>query len=243
MTIRVCLYSPADLNLVSGSSIWVESVAATLNAGPEVQVVLPLRALERRRIITDQIRQLPRVELVDPRRQRRWVPPTGLYSTEALDLIEKLDNEQPFDAIILRGFAYCLAAVGRPRLRDRLWSTYVLEPERDIEDAAHLAELAEIAGGSRYLVAQSEEMRALLESAVPAARGRTIILPPAVPSTLPPNGGDSAPPAIAPTAHRLFYAGKFHPFYPVLRMVDFLEELRVDVPDLELHLMLLTILS
>src|SRR6266545_50089 len=105
MSRRVCLYSPADLNLVSGSSVWVESVAATLHAGPDIEIVLPLRAPERRRILTDQIRQLPRVELVDPRRQRRWVPPTGLYSTEALDLIETLDGERPFDAIVLRSFA------------------------------------------------------------------------------------------------------------------------------------------
>ena len=227
-TRRVCLYSPADLNLVSGSAIWVQSGAETFHVGADVEIVLPLRAPERRRIITDQIRQLTRVTLVDPRRQRRFVPPTGLYSTEALDLIETLNAEQPFDAIVMRSFPYCLAAIERPSLRGRLWSTYILEPERDITDPGHVAELTAIAEASRYVVVQSEEMRALFEAVVPAARGRTIILPPAVP----PIHADAALP---PPKPRLFYAGKFHPFYPVPRMIDFLETLRPEFPELEFH--------
>ena len=228
---RVCLYSPADLNRVIGSSIWVQSVAETLHAGPDVDVVLPLRAPERSRLITDEIRRLPRVTLVDPRRQRRFVPATGLYAAEALDLIETLDDERPFDAIVLRTFALCLAAIARPALRDRLWSTYILEPERDITDPAYLAELTAIAMASRYVVVQSEEMRALFEAAVPAGRGKTIILPPAIPSV----GSDGMPTTLPAPASRLFYAGKFHPFYPVPRMIDFLEALRPDYPDLEFH--------
>ena len=34
---------------------------------------------------------------------------------------------------------------------------------------------------------------------------------------------------------RIVYTGKFHPFYPVERMIDFLDELRADLPDLEFH--------
>lgn len=231
LPIRVCLYSPADLNLVIGSSVWVQAVAEVLHAGPRVHVALPLRSLERRRLLTDAIRRLPRVELVDPRRQRRWVPPSGLYATEALDLIEALHREDPFDAILLRSFPYCLAAIERPALRDRLWSTYVLEPERDIEDPDHAAQLAAIAEASRYVVVQSEEMRALFEAAVPAGRGKTIILPPAVP----PPGSDGVPSGIAPPTERLLYAGKFHPFYPVPTMIDFTEALRHDHPGFEFH--------
>jgi hypothetical protein len=229
--IGVCLYSPADLNLVSGSSIWVHSVAETLHAGERVRVTIPLMAPERRTIITDLLRRLPRVELVDPRRQLRFVPPTGLYSTEILDLIEQLDREQRFDHIVLRSFPYCRAALGRPALHRRLWSTYILEPERDIEDPEHLADLASIAEASEYVIVQSEEMRALFEGLVPAGRGRTIILPPAVPPAGP---GGRTP---APRRHRLIYAGKFHPFYPVTQMVGFLTDLRATHPDLEFHVL------
>ena len=231
LPIRVCLYSPADLNLVSGSSIWVQAVAETLHAGPNVQITIPLMAPERRRIITDPLRRLKRVELVDPRRQLRFVPPTGLYSTELLDLIEKLDRQQRFDHILLRSFPYCLAALGRPSIAGRLWSTYILEPERDIEDPDHLADLAAIAQASARVVVQSEEMRALFETLVPAGRGKAVILPPAVPPS-------AAPPRRpAPRRERLLYAGKFHPFYPVPLIVDFLVELRRERPGLEFHVL------
>lgn len=230
-SIRVCLYSPADLNLMIGSSIWVQSVAEVLHAGPSVHLTLPLRSLERRRLLTDQLRRLPRVELVDPRRQRRWVPPAGLTASEVLDLIERMDREEPFGAILLRSFGLCLAAIERPHLRGRLWSMYVLEPERDVEDPVHLAQLAAIAGASRYVVAQSEEMRALLETVVPAARGKTILLPPAIPDIHDTALPSEPPPPVA----RLFYAGKFHPFYPVSRMIDFTEDLRAEHPALEFH--------
>jgi len=229
--IRVCLYSPADLNLVSGSSIWVQAVAETLHAGERVHVTIPLQAIDRRPLITDMLRRLPRVELVDPRRQLRFVPPTGLYSTEILDLIEKLDRQRPFDHVILRSFPYCRAALARPRLRGRLWSTYILEPERDVEDPEHLVDLAAIADASEYVVVQSEEMRALFEALVPAGRGKSIILPPAVP----PVGPEGRTPA--PRRERLIYAGKFHPFYPVTQMVGFLTELRATHPGLEFHVL------
>jgi len=40
---------------------------------------------------------------------------------------------------------------------------------------------ADVVAGSRYVVVQSEGMRDLLESMVPEARGRTILLPPGIP--------------------------------------------------------------
>ncbi|HMJ79849.1 MAG TPA: hypothetical protein VK592_02260 [Candidatus Dormibacteraeota bacterium] len=226
---RICLYSPADLNIVSGSSVWVQSVAAALASGPDVHVTIPLRCPDRRHLITDELRRLPGVDVVEPRRIRRFVPSEGLYLAEALDLIELLDREEPFAAILIRSFASCRGALDRQRLRSRLWSTYVLEPERDPDDRAHLAELGELAGASARVVVQSEEMRALFEALVPAGRGKTVILPPAVPPT--PPGADEG----APFRRRMLYAGKFHPFYPVPRMVDLFVELRAADPTLEFH--------
>jgi glycosyltransferase involved in cell wall biosynthesis len=226
--LEVCLYSSANLNLMSGSSIWVQSVAEMLQAGLDLRVTMPLRCPERRRLITDPLRHLPGVDLVPPTRLRRYVPPTGLNTAEALDLIEALDRERHFDAIILRSFPTCRAALERPSLRGRIWSCYILEPERDIEDPAHLAELTAITEASERVLVQSEEMRALFEAVVPAGRGRTIVLPPAIP----PAPADAA---AAPFRRRLLYAGKFHPFYPVERMLDVLTILRPRWPDLEFH--------
>jgi glycosyltransferase involved in cell wall biosynthesis len=226
---RILLYSPANLNNVDGSAVWVQSVAETLHLGPTSEIVLPLRAVERRDVITGLLRRLPRVELIPAEQAVRKVGPNGLTTAEVIDLIERLDRHKPFDVILIRSFEVAQAAVRSRRLSDRLWSTYILEPERDTGSADYLRDLTELATGSRYLVAQSEEMRALTEALVPAARGKTILLPPAIPAR-PAQRAD--PDRIVP---RLIYTGKFHPFYPVNRMIEFYQELRAEIPGLEFH--------
>lgn len=223
----ICFYSPANLNNMDGSAIWIQAVAETLHVDPDLEITLPLRAMERRTTITGLLRRLDRVELLDPRALGRRGD--VLDEDEALDAIEALDRRRHFDGILLRSFALCLAAAARPALGGRLLSAYILEPERDTSSAAYRAEMGVIAEASRYVVSQSEEMRALTESLVPAARGKTILLPPAIP----------AEPVRRPDpdriVRRMLYAGKFHPFYPVGRMVEFLRELRLELPDLEFH--------
>lgn len=227
---RIAFYSPANLNRMDGSAIWVQSVAETLHVSPTATVVLPLRAPEERDVITSLLRRLPRVELIPAQQAvKRRVGANGIGTAEVLGLIERLDRSQPFDVILIRSFEVALAAARNIRLRDRLWSAYVLEPERDPESPVHLRELAEIAAGSQYLVAQSEEMRALTEALVPAARGKTILLPPAIPAE-PAHRVD--PERIVP---RLIYTGKFSPFYPVARMVEFFQAVRPEIADLEFH--------
>ena len=111
----VLLYSPSNLNQVDGSAIWVRSVVDTLLVDPAVTVTLPLRAPIRRDVITGPLRELDRVEVVDPH-PRLAARNLGLSTTQALDLIERLDDMRPFDAILLRSFALCQRAVERPRL-------------------------------------------------------------------------------------------------------------------------------
>ncbi|HEY8439643.1 MAG TPA: glycosyltransferase, partial [Candidatus Limnocylindrales bacterium] len=226
--VRVLLYSPANLNVVDGSSVWVESVAATLSAGSEVWPVVPLKAHERRRLITDSLRRLPRVEVLPVEIFRRRVD-RPLEIESMLDWIERLDEEEPFDLLLLRGYEVCDAALARDRFRGRVWSTYILEPERDPDSAPYRTAMGMIAEASAWVVSQSDEMRIATEDRVPAARGRTILLPPAIPSSVPRADPDRVVP-------RLLYTGKFHPFYPVPELIDVFDRVRVDHPDLEFHL-------
>ena len=89
--------------------------------------------------------------------------------------------------------------------------------------------MARIADASRHVVCQSEEMRALLESLVPATIGKTIILSPGVPVETVPR------PDPGRIAMRMIYTGKFHPFYPLRWMIGAFRELRSEHPELEFH--------
>jgi glycosyltransferase involved in cell wall biosynthesis len=225
----VLLYSPSNMNQIDGSTIWVQSVTQTLLADPAIEVTIPLRSPVRRDVMTGALRRLERVRLVDmhPRLAARTL---GLTTTGALDLIERLDRARPFDAILLRSLQLCLVAADRPSLRNRVWSCYILEPERDPDDPAYREQMRRIAEASKYVIVQSEGMRRLLESVVPEARGKTVLLPPGIPAEFGPRADLTRP------VRRLLYTGKFHPFYPVERMLDFFVELRGEMPDLEFHI-------
>jgi glycosyltransferase involved in cell wall biosynthesis len=226
--LHVALFSPANLNVMDGSAIWVQSVAETLHAGPRVHVTLPLRAPVTRGVISGLLSRLERVDVIDPRAVG-FGSPDGLGHEAALDLLERLDRERGFDALLLRSFDVCLKAIERPHIRDRVFACYIVEPERDIESTEYRTDLDRIARAVKYVVAQSEEMRALTESLVPAARGKTILLPPAIPAQ---------PAARAPIDQpvpRMIYTGKFHPFYQVERLIEFLGSVRADIPEMALH--------
>jgi hypothetical protein len=225
--IRVALYSPADLNVIDGSAIWVQAIAETLHVDPDVELTLPLKAPERRDVITRLLRQLDRVELV-PAPARGAGAVEGLTNEAALDVLEGLDRQRDFDVILLRSFVLCRLAAERPRLRGRLWSAYVLEPEREIRSATYRADLAAIADASAHVLVQSEEMRALYEQLVPAAAERLALLPPAIPDA----PAVRAPARIVP---RLIYTGKFHPFYPVRELIGSFGRLRGERPELSFH--------
>lgn len=228
-SLHVLFYSPANLNQLDGSAVWVQGVVETLLADPRVHVTIPLRAPQRRRVISGVLEAMDRVDVVDPH-PRLGARNLGLSTSGALDLVERLDRRRPADVVLLRSHKVCLAAADRPALRGRTWSTYVLEPERDPDDPAYRAEMARIAEASDAVLVQSEGMRALLESVVPAACGRTLLLPPAIPDETGPRSDPARP------VRRILYTGKFHPFYPVDLVVDITTALRAGpVPDLEFH--------
>ena len=229
--LRVLFYSPANLNTLDGSTIWVQAVSRILALGGRARLTIPLRAAERRDLVTGPLRAMPEVRIVDRTGSRRWVGrrPSGMTPPEAADVLEWFDAAERFDVVLLRGYRVCLAAARRRRFRGRLWSAYVVEPELDLDDPEYRAGLAAIASASRYLLAQTEAMRRLTEEVVPGARGRTILLPPAIPDEPVARADPDRP------VRRMIYTGKFHPFYAVEQLIDMLTRLRVEMPDLEFH--------
>jgi len=208
---------------MDGSAIWVQSVAETLHVDPMVSITILLRAPDRRSMITNTLRRLGRVELIeagDGRSSKLLAP------QDAVSIIEGLDRVRPFDAVILRSFEVCREAAVRGSFGDRLWSCYVLEPERDMASPYHRADLAHIAGASRVVAVQSPQMRDLFCSIVPEAAGQMVLLPPAIPDD---SHGRSDPDRIV---RRLLYTGKFDPFYGIDHLVDVFLNLRREFADL-----------
>jgi glycosyltransferase involved in cell wall biosynthesis len=205
-----------DLNLIDGSAVWAQStVQALALAGCETRLVL--KSPVRTGRLTDPLAELPGVTVVHsgterPLPGRRGVP---LSPAQASRLLARLDEETPCDLLVLRGRRVALRVADDGAFDGRIWAYLTDFPQSAAEMTDDtVAELGRIAEASRRLLCQTEELRCFLETWVPAACGRCVPCPPAVPA-----------PGFGLPAHdkphdplRLVYTGKFAPLWNTLPM-------------------------
>ena len=114
------------MNLIDGSSVWVQSVSQTLTEIPGVELTLLLRTHEQRDVLTAPLHANPRIELVDPEHFGSAKP---LDPESAVHALESLDAERSFDVVLLRGAAICAEAARRHTFQGRLWCYYLTPHE------------------------------------------------------------------------------------------------------------------
>lgn len=230
--IRIALYGDVNLNIIDGSSIWLQSMATVLSRAPANEVTVVLKASEQRDLLTRPLRELPRVTVVNPI-DRGWVSADEMSRNQALDVLEKLDEEEPFDAFVLRGFWLCHSAATRKarRLHGRLWPylTDIPQSTEELTEEAR-ARLIAIAEASKFIPCQTELLRSFLESYVPAFAHKAILLPPMIPDEVPARA--EAPAKIEEGAPlKIGYVGKHAPLWNTLDMIEVVDDMRRrDVP-------------
>lgn len=213
-TLRAIVYGDVNLNILDGSAIWVQSMSEALSrAGVEVRVLLKA-PVETGRLV-DPLRTLPGVSVVDPFVSGMASGRAPLSADAAVSLIEGLDAQEAADLVVVRGLRLVTAAAASPRLHGRLWTylTDIPQSPLDIDDDQR-ARLASIAGASRWMLCQTEELRSLIEASVPGSGGRCELWSPIVPAPevdVPARTGISDP-------LRLVYTGKFAPLWNTLEM-------------------------
>lgn len=214
--LHAIVYGDVNLNILDGSAIWVQSMTEALSrCGVYVRVLLKA-PIETPRLV-DPLRALPRVRVVDPFSESLTVGRQPLPVPEAVRLLEELHSQQAADLVVVRGLRLVTAAAASS-LAGRLWTYLTDIPQSPLEMLPETREqLESIASASRFMLCQTEELRDLLESMVPAACGRSVLWSPVVPEP------DFALPARTPLADRdapvrLVYTGKFAPLWNTLPM-------------------------
>jgi glycosyltransferase involved in cell wall biosynthesis len=224
--VRIALYAEVNMNLIDGSSVWVQSVSQTLTQIDGVEVTLLLRAAEQRDVLTAPLRSNPHVELVYPDRPGNSKP---MDVVTALEALERLDEERRFDHVFLRGAGICAEAARRRAFPGRLWC-YYLTPH-DFEPGQEIDQLRLIAPASERVLCQTEPIRELAWVAVPDNADKLSLLPPMIPMV-----AARERPRSSDGGLKLVYAGKFAPEYYFLEIIDTFKRLRRSQPDAELHL-------
>ena len=223
--IRFALYAEVNMNLIDGSSVWVQSVSQTLTEIEGVEVTLLLRAPEQRDVLTAPLHANPRIELVPPDELGHDQP---LDVETALELLEALDEERSFDHVFLRGAGICAEAARRRAFPGRLWSYYLTPHE--FRTGEEVDQLRLIAPASERVLCQTEPIRELARAAVPENGDKLTLLPPMIPSVG--AGRDRSKDGNL----KLVYAGKFAPEYYFLESIETFRRMRRSHPDAELHL-------
>ena len=219
---RALLYGDVDLNIIDGSAVWAQSMAEALAAaGCEVNLLLKAPVHTDRLI--EPLTRTPGVRLLRPY-EDKMLPapgPRGLTPEQAVGLMTAQHARKPFDLVVVRGRRLASLAAQEKALSGRLW-TYLTDVPHSVGEltATSIAELTEIALASRFLLCQTEELRAFLESTVPAVCGRAVLFPPVVvvPEGLSADGEAHA-------RARLAYTGKFAPRWNTLEMTELPEVL------------------
>jgi glycosyltransferase involved in cell wall biosynthesis len=225
--VKVALYGEVNMNLLDGSSVWVQSMAQMLTSLSGVEVTLLLRCPEERRVLTGPLHSHRDIELIDPGTFPN--PRPRLSPADAVDALEALDAERHFDVVLLRGVDVTMEACRRSAFAGRLW-IYHLSESRPGAEADHLRSVAACAD---RILCQTDAILALAEAAAPEYAGKLTLLPPMIPA---PATSDPVPKVERNGPLKLIYAGKFAPEYEFIEMLETFKRLRRSHPEAELHL-------
>jgi glycosyltransferase involved in cell wall biosynthesis len=219
--IRIAVYGEIDMNVIDGSSVWLQSVAQMLPGAGAVHVILLLRCAERRDVLTAPLRAHPAVEIVDPGHALGGA--ARLTPAAAAGLLEHLDEQHRFDLVLLRGAAVVDEVLGRGRFDGRIWLYYI--PPHGSAPGADAARVRRLVPKVHRILCQTEAIRARLAQVAPQAAPKLAPLPPMIPAL-----EDPEPAGATGPVQRLFYAGKLAPEYFFLEMVELFTRFRARQP-------------
>lgn len=209
---NVVVYGHLNLNLIDGSAIWLTTLVETLSQTNST-VHLVLRAPVETERLLGRLRGMDSVIIHDDR-------PAGsglMTDAQAIAKLEGLVDEVGASVLITRGLEFVHRVSQSDILAPVLWG-YITDLSFPVTEMSEeeLGRLRTIGARARKLFLQTQETRAYVESIVPEVAGKTLLMTPTVPDDL------FLPIEDLPTDEelKLIYAGKFHPHWRTLEMLD-----------------------
>ena len=182
MSIRALVYGDADPDSPDAAAVWAQSMTRAL-AAAGCSTMLLLRSRPATDRLTAALAGTADVTVRHPQEGGHRIDPgpRGLTPEQAVELITRIDAERRFHLVVLRGRRTAAVAAHSEALAGRLWTCVDdIPPTLAGMTPGVVSELTDIALASRFLLCAGEELRCFLESNVPAACGRVVLLPPAL---------------------------------------------------------------
>jgi glycosyltransferase involved in cell wall biosynthesis len=229
---RVLVCANPDLNYIDGSSIWSQTIALAVAATGKAQVDFLARSTPEREELFGPLHQDSQLQVIDGTRPDYWKGKSFQRLTPPMmaDLALQLDNDRPYDAIIVRGLEIAEKLLDHPGVLARCW-VYLTDIPQTLEDYSvrQHRRMHRIADGSQRILCQTEGFRSLWHTLAPKVEHERFHLYEPVIPDLP----QSLPP-IHERPCRAVYAGKFKTDWMTLEMAENWPQVRAQVPGGEL---------
>ncbi|MGA4494158.1 glycosyltransferase family protein [Vreelandella venusta] len=218
MTKRVLICGNPDLNYIDGSSIWAQTIALATAATGDAKVDFLARSTPARDELYAPLKANADITLVDGSDRRHWQGRGFARITPAMmgELAIRLDRENPYDVIIVRGLEIANQLLEAPDVLAKCWM-YLTDIPQALSDYAPDQRLVmqRIAQGCQRLLCQTEGFKALWQALVPDLdTSKVRLYTPVIPDL---------PERLAPISERplqAIYAGKFKGDWMTLEMAE-----------------------
>ena len=211
----IVVYGDVNANAIDGSSVWLVSVTRVLSRlFDEVHLVLKYGVVND--MLLSSIDGISNVVIHAPRGVENG---EGLTPEAAADFVDSVVVDSNACAVLARGFEVSYQLGLKPKVAEILWA-YVTDipfPPKKLSER-NVDRLRKIAIASRRILAQTEAARSYWEGIVTESAGKTVLMPPMIPSELFKEPTEAAAPENSPL--RLVYSGKLAKEWRTLEMLE-----------------------
>lgn len=221
--LRILLYADVDMNLIDGSSIWLNSLTQVLALEEKFHVTVLLKARKKTNRLTDDLEHFMNVSVINTFEHFHdfsFENNNRLTIRDAVDLIQLMDISQPFHCILLRGFELCQKAISclkRPEIIIPYFTTF--SSPKDSSKVENIKLLEQILQQVTVVFIQTPEMKTRLIYLTGCPDDKIVVLNPMIP-----NFPDEKPTFIN-RHNKLVYTGKFSNEYNVIETLQTFQEL------------------
>lgn len=225
MTKRVLICGNPDLNYIDGSSIWAQTIALATSQSKKAKVDFIAKSKPERDELFGPLKADSNITIINGTDNKYWGGTTyrRLSLSMMAELVIKLDFENPYDVIVIRGLEIALQLLNTPGTLERCW-LYLTDIPQNISDysSEQRKEMKRLGEGCNKLLCQTTGFVKLWKELVPSLSDDKFKLYTPVIPDLPEN--------LTPIADRpqtAVYAGKFKGDWMTLEMASLWPEIHV----------------
>lgn len=232
MSKRVLVCGSPDLNFIDGSSIWAQTIALAFAATGQAEVEFLAKSKPEREELFAPLRSADQLTIVDGTAPSYWNGKgfKRLSLPMMAELTIKLDQANPYDVVVVRGFDIAATLLEHPAVLKKCWLYLTDIPQQLDEYTAELREkMCRLAMGCQRLLCQTQGFVKLWQELVPdVGLDKFSLYTPVIPDLL-----DNLVP-LSQRPMRAIYAGKFKADWMTLEMAEQWPEIHQQVLGSEL---------